>query len=134
MTPDLVIVVQIGFDQPHPMGPRMTGGSVAGPVWAMTFREILKTRSSWTQDFTAPPGVVFADICKETGKREGPACDYDDHEIYRNVPFREGTVPEPDTNGYERTPLIQPVGSDYAYFSDSPKTGWARAASPVYDD
>ncbi|HOE96440.1 MAG TPA: PBP1A family penicillin-binding protein [Candidatus Sumerlaeota bacterium] len=130
VTPDLVIVVQIGFDQYHPMGPGMTGGSVAGPVWAMTFREILKTRPSWTLEFTAPPGIVYADICKNTGKRVGPACEWEGHAVYKQVPFKEGTVPEQDTNGYERVPLIQPVNSEYSYFSgQSPRVGRASPAS-----
>ncbi|MEN6627134.1 MAG: PBP1A family penicillin-binding protein [Candidatus Sumerlaeia bacterium] len=118
-TPDLVIAVQVGFDSPHPMGPGMNGGPVAGPIWANVLKGVLKTRSDWRTTFEAPPGIVLANVCAATGKRAGDACAASEHTVYWNVPFRAGQEPRETCDGTfnARTPIIQPVGSEYAGYS-----------------
>ena len=113
-TPELVIVVQVGFDRPRPMGPRMTGSKVAGPIWADAFERVFETRSSWKMSFDVPNGVEFADICGWSGQRTSDLCHRWDHTIYRNVPFPRGAAPAQTCAAGRRTPLILPVGDQWA--------------------
>ncbi|MCE5230879.1 hypothetical protein LLG95_14980, partial [bacterium] len=119
-TPDLVIAVQVGFDTPRPMGHGMNGGPVAGPIWAAVLKNVLQTRpkNAWRTTFDAPPGISLVNICAATGKRAGDFCAAGEHQIYYNVPFRAGQEPSEvcDGTGAPRTPIIQPVGSEYAGF------------------
>jgi penicillin-binding protein 1A len=114
-SPDLVLVVQVGFDRPRPLGPRMTGGRVAGPIWADAFEGILATRSHWSMAFDPPPGVRYANVCAETGKRAGEVCRSLGHHVYLNVPFRADRPPAAFCDGHPRVPIIKPVGDQYAW-------------------
>ena len=67
-TPELVIACYVGFDTPRTLGPKMTGGRVAGLIWAEVFRRIHATRDDWKMSFDPPVGAAEADICAETGK------------------------------------------------------------------
>ena len=127
-TPDLVIVVQVGFDTPTSMGRGMTGSTVAAPIWAAAFRDILKTRSDWHMTFEAPEGIELASICAVTGKRASDLCGQLGHMVFSNVPFRKGQAPTEICDNNARTPLIQPVGSSYSYwFGATPYRGLAHA-------
>ena len=131
-TPDLVIVVQVGFDRPRSLGPRMTGGRVAGPIWRDTFKRILKTRAHWRMTYDAPSGLEFANICSSTGKRASDYCETHDHFTYLNVPFPRGRTPRRPCDGNTRTPIIEPVGEQYAYwYGETPQTGFARRPGQV---
>lgn len=120
-TPDLVIAVQVGFDSPRPMGPGMNGGPVAGPIWASVLKKILKTRpdNAWRTTFQTPPGIMLANVCAATGKRAGPSCGDAEHHVYYNCPFRAGQEPSDVCDGSyaARTPIIQPVSSEYAGYN-----------------
>ncbi|MCL5270686.1 MAG: penicillin-binding transpeptidase domain-containing protein, partial [bacterium] len=129
-TPDLVIICQVGFDDRTPMGPGLTGGKVAGPMWAAAFAEIHKIPGRvWMRNFPTPEGLEVANICAETGKRAGPLCYQDGHRVYTNVPFPAGQAPTRVCDGSTGWPIIEPVGGEYAYLAGhSPRTGLAHAA------
>ena len=63
-------VEQEGHDRKS-LGPKMTGGRVAGPIWAAAFRKIMKIPGrTWKKTFDPPSGdVEYCNICAKTGKR-----------------------------------------------------------------
>ena len=65
-TPDIVIAVWLGFDDPRSLGNGETGGSNAAPI----FREVLEAalRGSPPVPFRAPPGVALVRIQAENGQ------------------------------------------------------------------
>jgi penicillin-binding protein 1A len=56
---DIVGVAWIGFDQPHPLGERETGGGLALPIWLEFMTTALKGVAVTERE--APPGVVMID-------------------------------------------------------------------------
>lgn len=130
-TPDLVIAVQVGYDTPVPMGPKMTGSQAAGPIWAAAFRDIIKTRETWRMSFDAPPGIELADICTVTGKRVSEICYRYGHRIYTGVPFERERKPIEQCNDVPRAPIIAPVGEQYRYLASiAEKWGFAQRPEP----
>ena len=69
-TPDLVVGVYIGFDNPAPMGHGETGGNVAAPV----FRDFVQTALAAVPPvpFRAPPGIKLVRVNHKTGLPAGP--------------------------------------------------------------
>lgn len=69
-TPDLVVGVFMGYDNPRPMGKGNTGGGLAAPV----FGNFIKTALADTPatPFRVPPGVKLVRINLRTGLRTGP--------------------------------------------------------------
>jgi penicillin-binding protein 1A len=71
-TPDVVIAVWIGYDEPRTLqrageqGVEVTGGRLAAPV----FREVLAAavQGSPPLPFRAPPGVALVRITHDTGQ------------------------------------------------------------------
>ena len=93
-TPDLVIVVYIGYDAPRTLGPQMTGGRVAGPIWANVFERVHALRDEWRMSFAAPLGLDYADICGRTGKLVSDVCRRGGHApLYLKTPFKRGQAP-----------------------------------------
>jgi penicillin-binding protein 1A len=126
-TPDLVIACQVGFDRPRPLGPGMTGGRVAGPIWAKAFEGIIQTREQWSKTFEKPEDIEFCDICAATGKRVSDFCMAHDHKTYIIVPFKKGTAPVQKCDGVPVVPIIKPVGPEWAYLGRfSPVQGMAH--------
>ena len=73
ITPDLVGAVWLGFDQPTTIAAGAAGGSLAAPIWgqmvARYYASLGTTASSplstvWT---TPPPGLLYAELDRETG-------------------------------------------------------------------
>jgi penicillin-binding protein 1A len=62
MTPDYVIGVWIGYDDPRSMG-REAGGTTAVPV----FVDLAKTMNLPGKSFTRPSGILDVKIDKDTG-------------------------------------------------------------------
>ncbi len=65
-TPDIVIAVWVGFDDPHTLGSQETGGSNAAPI----FHDVLEAalRGSPPVPFRAPPGVALVRIQTDNGQ------------------------------------------------------------------
>lgn len=66
-SPDLVVGVYMGFDNPHSMGKRETGASVAVPVFQAFMQEALQDAP--LTPFRVPPGIRQVQINAETGAR-----------------------------------------------------------------
>lgn len=90
MTPELVIGVWVGFDEPRPLGRKEGGSTTALPVFVDLMKE-LKQRSPMRARKAAPPtGVIEARIDKASGLLApdgAPAASF-----YTEV-FLEGTAP-----------------------------------------
>jgi penicillin-binding protein 1A len=69
-SPDLVVGVYIGYDNPKPMGQSATGGSVAAPIFANFMKMALaNTRAV---PFRIPPGIKLVRVSSRTGLRSLP--------------------------------------------------------------
>ena len=69
-TPDLVVGVYIGFDNPSPLGHGETGGNVSAPVVRDFFKIALA--DSPPIPFRAPPGIKLVRVNLKTGLPAGP--------------------------------------------------------------
>ncbi len=88
-TKDYVASVWVGFDDYNKtLGFGATGGRVAGPILVDLFNKIYYGKSV---KYLTPEdnGVVFCDVCGETGKLADSSCT----NIMYNVPFLKGTEP-----------------------------------------
>jgi penicillin-binding protein 1A len=66
-TPDLVVGVFVGFDNPQPMGKGETGGGVAAPVFVKFMKSVLADKEP--VPFRIPPGINLVRINAKTGQR-----------------------------------------------------------------
>jgi penicillin-binding protein 1A len=66
-SPDLVVGVFVGYDQPKPMGKGNTGGAIAAPI----FGDFVKTALADTPaaPFRVPPGIKLVRVNMKTGLR-----------------------------------------------------------------
>lgn len=94
-TPDIVMSVFVGFDQNKTLGPKMTGGKVAGPIWRNIMDRILQSKSpeAWKKKFDIPKGMVVRDICSATGMLAKESCKSSGALVYYSMPFKQGTEP-----------------------------------------
>lgn len=69
-TPNVLTGVWVGYDNMKPIGKGETGARAALPIWLDFMKEAVK--DSPPDDFTIPPGVVFASINVNTGKLAPP--------------------------------------------------------------
>jgi penicillin-binding protein 1A len=69
-SPDLVAGVFIGFDQPHTLGQRETGASVAAPAFRDFMAEALTDQPA--TPFRIPPGIELVRINPTTGQLARP--------------------------------------------------------------
>ncbi len=86
-SPDLVVGVYTGFDDPHSMGKRETGSSVAVPIFKAFMGEALKDEP--LTPFRIPPGIKQVAINARTGALASPG---DDNVIWEA--FLSGTEPD----------------------------------------
>jgi len=65
-TPDLVVAVWVGFDEPRSLGDRETGGTNAAPI----FRDVVAAalQGSPAIPFRAPPGTALVRVQMENGQ------------------------------------------------------------------
>jgi penicillin-binding protein 1A len=85
-SPDLVVGVFVGFDEPRTLGKHETGASVAVPIFRDVMIEALKDKPA--TPFRVPPGVLLVRVDPATGQPPTPGD--------RNVilePFIPGTEP-----------------------------------------
>jgi membrane carboxypeptidase/penicillin-binding protein len=83
-TPDLLTAVWVGLDNNQPIG--LSGGQAALPIWTTFMKRA--TAGAPNTTFQAPPGIVYADIDKDTGELATPNCPHVFHEA-----FLAGTAP-----------------------------------------
>ncbi|HWJ76256.1 MAG TPA: penicillin-binding protein 1A [Kaistia sp.] len=69
-SPDLVVGVFIGYDNPRPMGRGMTGGEVAAPIATEFFKLALADKPAIP--FRMPEGLTLVSIDRRTGMRAPP--------------------------------------------------------------
>ncbi len=65
-TPELVVVVYVGFDNGDDLG--MKGSDSAMPIWADFMREALDLHPEWNGDWTMPANIRKAEIDIRNGK------------------------------------------------------------------
>jgi len=85
-TPDLVVGVFVGYDQPQPMGKGATGGVLAAPIFTAFMEEALKDKPPVA--FRVPDGLQLIPINRVSGQRASPGA--------ANViieAFKPGTAP-----------------------------------------
>lgn len=100
-SPDLVVGVFVGFDDPKSMGKRETGSSAAAPIWGAFMKEALADVP--IMPFRVPPGIKNVRVNGKTGRL---ATAGDDNVIWEA--FVAGT--EPGTESYALNDSI--IGAD----------------------
>lgn len=65
-SPDLVVAVFVGYDQPRSLGKRATGATIALPIWIDVMREALKDMPA--TPFRTPPGLSLVRVDATTGR------------------------------------------------------------------
>ncbi len=116
-SPDLVAGVYIGFDQPHSLGARETGATVAAPAFRDFMMAALADKPAIP--FRIPPGLRLVRINPTTGALAGPG---DKTAIY--MPYKPGTEPTASGSGMVVSGALPPGvlpadGSDGADGADA---------------
>ncbi|MBU6140219.1 MAG: penicillin-binding protein 1A [Proteobacteria bacterium] len=70
-SPDLVVAVYVGFDNPKSLGSEETGASIALPIFVNFMKEALKDQPS--TPFRVPSSVKFVKVDRTTGKYPTPS-------------------------------------------------------------
>ena len=91
-TPDLVVGVYIGFDNPSPLGHGETGGNVSAPVVRDFFKIALADQPPIP--FRAPPGIKLIRVNLKTGLPAGPGDPRAIMEAFKPTQDPTGLVPE----------------------------------------
>jgi penicillin-binding protein 1A len=97
-SPDLVVGVFMGYDQPRPMGRGQTGGVLAAPIFTEFMQVALHNEPP--KEFQVPPGIELIPIDRRTGLRASGAGE----DVILEA-FKPGTAP-PSTYsiiGYQDT-------------------------------
>jgi penicillin-binding protein 1A len=129
-SPDLVVGVFVGFDEPKSLGKRETGGSVAAPIFGSFMKEALKDTPP--TPFRVPAGIKNVRINADTGRAAQPG---DKHVIWEA--FVAGTEPNVDnyvldTNVVGAPESTDPYGTEGAYpnqnapYSADPMTSYSN--------
>ena len=69
-TPELLTVIWVGLDNNQPLG--LSGGQAALPIWTAFMKSAVAGRAA--SSFSAPDGVSFVEIDRDTGKLSTPIC------------------------------------------------------------
>lgn len=123
-TPDLVVGVFVGFDDPQSLGKRETGGSTAAPIFEEFMKEALKDTPP--TPFRVPPGIKNVRINAETGRA---AMAGDKNVIWEA--FVTGTEPNLD-NYVLDTNVIGGQEAFDPYASDSNDGAYGYTEEPSY--
>ena len=83
-TPELLTVVWVGMDDNQPVG--LSGTQAALPIWTAFMSRALAGHANLS--FSAPEGITFADIDRDTGKIAAPGCP----RVFKEA-FLSGTEP-----------------------------------------
>ncbi len=97
MTPDLVVGVWVGFDEPRSLGHGEQGGRTAAPVYINLMEALRQKQPMRAKPFPRPTGVVQARIDKASGKLAAdgstPDSSYDEVFVDGTVPTEKATAP-----------------------------------------
>lgn len=134
-SPDLVVGVFVGFDDPKSLGKRETGSSVAAPIWGDFMEEALK--GTPPAPFRVPSGIKNVRINLKTGRLASAA----DKQVIWEA-FIKGTEPDPNdpyqNNVIGAEGLIDPYGEDpYGYSQFGYEAGMANEQglnTTIYND
>jgi penicillin-binding protein 1A len=96
-TPDLVVGVYIGFDNPAPLGRGETGGNVSAPVVRDFFKIALADQPPIP--FRAPPGVKLVRVNGKTGLPTSPGDPKEIMEAFKPTQMPAGVVAEDEGMG-----------------------------------
>ena len=107
-SPDMVVGVFVGYDNPTPMGKGETGGGVASPIFKDFMKMAMKNKKSIP--FRAPPGIQLVKINRKTGERAS----YSGKNVILEA-FKPGTSPpDPSSNrwapGGDGQEFLSPAG------------------------
>jgi penicillin-binding protein 1A len=131
-SPDLVVGVFVGFDDPRSLGKRETGGSAAAPIFGEFMKEALKDTPP--TPFRVPPGIKNVRINAATGRAAMPG----DKDVIWEA-FVTGTEPNVDdyvldTNVIGGDKVVDPYGENanggYGYNEVSPSVEINTDAAP----
>ncbi len=95
-SPDLVVGVFVGFDNPRPMGKGATGGGLAAPIFRGFMQQALRGQPAIP--FRIPPGIKLIRINGNTGARTRPE---DPHAIMEAFKPNENPPDEMNNLGQE---------------------------------
>ncbi len=112
-TPDIVVGLYLGYDQPKPMGKGSTGGGLAAPVFKEFMADALKDMRP--VDFHAPDGMKLIAINRKTGMRAGEG--------------EEGAFIEAFKPGTGPADTYSVIGSDYGLSAEELSPSASRALS-----
>jgi len=105
-TPDLVVGVYVGFDQPKSLGDDEQGASAALPVFVEIMSKALEDEPA--TPFRVPPGVRLVRVDAETGLLPGPSTDTAILEAF--LPGTEPTRTSRSAGGVSGADLFNGVG------------------------
>jgi membrane carboxypeptidase/penicillin-binding protein len=105
-TPRLIAGVWVGFDEPRTILPNGFASNVAVPAWA-SFMKAATTgdKAEWIE---APPSIVTAHICAESGKLATDACERG--HVYTEF-FAEGTEPTTSCDIHRPRNVLEAIAS-----------------------
>ncbi len=111
-TPQITTGVWVGFDEKTSIGHNQTGSVNALPIWT----EIMKAAhdSLPVLDFEQPEGIVYADICLESGKLATDRCVDVVKEIFRAEDVPTETCPLHPSKGLYVGPGTDPDKYDFS--------------------
>ena len=87
-TPKYTMGVWVGFDVKRTLGDNMTGTAAALPIWIDVMKVALEGEQHLLDPFPQPDGIVWEEVCQESGVKSVPRC----REVYREL-FVEGSEP-----------------------------------------
>lgn len=86
-TPQFTAGSWVGFDDKTSIGQNQTGATNALPIWTLFMSAAHKNLP--VKDFDVPSGIIFADVCAETGELATDKCPT----VLYNEVFTEQTLP-----------------------------------------
>ena len=86
-TPGLLTCVWVGYDSLRTIYEGASGASMALPIWTLYMKKILDELPD--TEFVVPQGIVFAEVCDQSGLLATQYCP-----VTHIEPFREGDEPQ----------------------------------------
>jgi penicillin-binding protein 1A len=126
-SPDLVVGIYVGFDQPKDLGPGEQGSRTAAPAFLEFMTDALKDKPA--VDFRIPPGIRLVRVNLTNGKLADPS---DTHAIWEA--FKPDTEPSDEVvDGGEAATVVSDEGgaAPALSVSDEAADPDANGATPV---